>query len=105
MNAPFRHRFLARPPFFGGVMQTLRGVGWPLRPMLPTRGHQLWIPLGDGDQLAAVLHWPKRTRRPLALLVHGLVGTAAQPVDTGGGLVGKVGPGRIECRFHAWLLG
>jgi predicted alpha/beta-fold hydrolase len=79
MTAPFRYRFLPRPPFFGGVMQTLRGVGWPIGPMLPTRGHRLWIPLGDGDQLAAVLHWPKRTRRPLALLVHGLVGTGNDP--------------------------
>lgn len=86
MPRPLRHRFVPRPPFLGGTLQTLRGVAWPIRPALPRRGHRLWIPLPDGDQLAASLHLPVaaaadrgRQGRPLAVLVHGLVGTEDDP--------------------------
>ncbi|MBW8268539.1 alpha/beta fold hydrolase [Caldovatus aquaticus] len=84
MPRPLRHRFVPRPPFLGGTLQTLRGVAWPIRPALPRPGHRLRIPLPDGDQLAASLHLPAaegapERRRPLALLVHGLVGTENDP--------------------------
>jgi predicted alpha/beta-fold hydrolase len=83
MPEPVRHRFLPAPPFVGGFLQTLRGVGWPIRPALPRQGHRLWIPLSDGDRLAACLHLPHAARqdrrRPLALLVHGMTGTEDDP--------------------------
>ncbi len=70
--------FHARPPWFGGTLQTLRGIRFPL-PVPLTQAYPLWLPLPDGDALAARLHWPRQGRqppRPLALLVHGLCGMA-----------------------------
>ena len=85
-QTPTRHRFVPRPPFIGGALQTMRGVAWPIRPSLPRPGHRLWIPLPDGDRLAASLHLPAmaerrgaRPRLPLALLAHGMVGTEDDP--------------------------
>ncbi len=75
--APFR----ARPPWIGGTLQTIRALRWPLRAPLPA-GERLWLPLADGDAVAATLHLPPRPppgRRPLALLVHGLAGTEDDP--------------------------
>jgi uncharacterized protein len=66
--------FSPRPPWYGGHLQTLRALRWPVALPLPP-GHRLWLPLPDGDALAAMLHWPEtRRRRPLAVLVHGLTG-------------------------------
>lgn len=88
MPAPQRHRFLARPPWLGGTLQTLRAVQWPVRTPLPP-GHRMWLRLPDGDALVAWLHWPLRRAagdrtvgangRPLALLVHGLTGGPDDP--------------------------
>lgn len=67
--------FRPRPPWYGGHLQTLRALRWPVAVPLPP-GHRLWLPLPDRDALAATLHWPEaRRRRPLAVLVHGLTGS------------------------------
>lgn len=72
--------FRARAPWFGGHLQTLRALRWPAAAPLPL-GERLWLPLSDGDALAAMLHLPPRRPgaplRPLAVLVHGLAGTEA----------------------------
>jgi predicted alpha/beta-fold hydrolase len=71
--------FTARPPWIGGTLQTLRALRYPFRARLPP-GHHLWLPLGDGDALAAMLHLPEgRGDRSLAVLVHGLAGTEDDP--------------------------
>jgi predicted alpha/beta-fold hydrolase len=71
--------FTARPPWIGGTLQTLRALRYPFRATLPP-GHRLWLPLPDGDALAAMLHLPEaRGDRPLAVLVHGLAGTEDDP--------------------------
>lgn len=69
-----------RPPWFGGTLQTARALRWPLRASLPA-GHRLWLPLPDGDALAATLHLPEARpiARPLAALVHGLTGSEDDP--------------------------
>lgn len=72
--------FRPRPPWFGGTLQTLRALRWPLGERLPA-GHRLWLPLPDGDALAATLHLPEERppARPLAALVHGLAGSEDDP--------------------------
>ncbi|MCO6415678.1 alpha/beta fold hydrolase [Siccirubricoccus sp. KC 17139] len=71
--------FRARPPWLGGTLQTLRALRYPIPAALPA-GHRLWLPLGDGDALAAMLHAPEAAaHRPLILLVHGLTGTEDDP--------------------------
>jgi hypothetical protein len=74
--------FRARAPWYGGALQTLRALRWPFPVPLPP-GERLWLPLEDGDALAAMLHLPRQARapepRPLALLVHGLAGTEDDP--------------------------
>ena len=80
-----------RPPWFGGTLQTVRALRWPMRARLPT-GHRLWLPLPDGDALAASLHLPDGARplaRPLAVLVHGLTGSEDDPClrETAAGLL------------------
>lgn len=78
--------FRARPPWIGGTLQTLRALRWPVTVPLP-HGERLWLPLPDGDALAAMLHMPRIARaaaagpapRPLAVLVHGLTGTEDDP--------------------------
>ncbi|MCK8783858.1 alpha/beta fold hydrolase [Roseomonas sp. NAR14] len=75
-----RYPFVPRPPWLSATLQTMRGVRNPMRVPLP-EGHWLWFPLGDGDALAAKLHWPgadvasARPARPLALLLHGTIGS------------------------------
>lgn len=75
-SIPFR----PRPPWLGGLAQTFRGLIWPGGDR-PPRGHALWLPLPDGDALAAVLHLPPAGTqpRPLAMLVHGMTGSADDP--------------------------
>lgn len=75
-SIPFR----ARPPWLGAGPQTFRGLLWPGGER-PPRGHALWLPLPDGDALAAVLHPPPAGTppRPLAMLVHGMTGSADDP--------------------------
>ncbi len=81
--------FHARPPWLGGTLQTLRAVQWPLSARLPP-GHRLWLPLPDGDALAAMLNLPPGgVTQPLAVLVHGLAGTEDTPCirDAAAGLL------------------
>ena len=71
--------FHPRPPWLTGRLQTIRALRWPL-PATLTEGHRLWLPLQDGDALAAMLHFPAEPRRlPLAVLVHGICGTEDDP--------------------------
>ncbi len=71
--------FRPRPPWLGGTLQTLRALRWPWPARLPP-GHRLWLPMADGDALAAMLHLPAAlSARPLAVLVHGLTGTEDDP--------------------------
>lgn len=71
--------FRARPPWLGGTLQTLRALRWPFPASLPA-GHRLWLPLPDGDALAAMLHLPAGdATRPLAVLVHGMTGSEDDP--------------------------
>ena len=71
--------FAPRRPWLGATLQTLRALRWPIPNRLPA-GHRLWLPLADGDALAASLHLPPRqTDRPLAVLVHGLTGSEEDP--------------------------
>ena len=71
--------FAPRPPWLGATLQTLRALRWPIPNRLPP-GHRLWLPLADGDALAASLHLPaQQTRYPLAVLVHGLTGSEDDP--------------------------
>ena len=76
---PVRIPFRPRPPWLGGTLQTLRAMAWPWPEPLPA-GHRLWLPLPDGDALAAMLHWPEHPPpRPLAVLVHGMIGSEDDP--------------------------
>ena len=79
-----------RPPWFGGTLQTVRALRWPIPPRLPP-GHRLWLPLADGDALASTLHLPDAgaPARPLAALVHGLTGSEDDPClrETAAGLL------------------
>lgn len=71
---PGRVRFIARPPWWGPDLQTLRSH---LRrpPALPAEGEPVAFPLADGDVLMGRLDRPENAaRRPLLLLVHGLTG-------------------------------
>lgn len=71
-------RFVPRPPWIGGDLQTMRNF---LRPpgdiLAPWPGERLVFPTKDatGDELLAMLHRPAEDRgRPLVLLLHGLTG-------------------------------
>ncbi|MBK1660956.1 alpha/beta fold hydrolase [Paracraurococcus ruber] len=71
--------FLPRPPWLTSRLQTLRALRWPIAARLPP-AHRLWLPLPDGDALAAALHFPETPRPlPLAVLVHGLTGSEDDP--------------------------
>lgn len=94
-----------RPPWFGGTLQTVRALRWPLRAPLPP-GHRLWLPLPDGDALAATLHLPdsQPPTKPLAVLVHGLTGSEDDPYlrETAAGLLRRGFPAlRINLRGSA----
>jgi predicted alpha/beta-fold hydrolase len=64
--------FRPRPPWLGGHLQTIRNRIVRPHHALP-EGERLWIELGDGDVLAAMLH--RGGRGPLVVLIHGLSGT------------------------------
>ncbi|MDN3563184.1 alpha/beta fold hydrolase [Paeniroseomonas aquatica] len=88
---PSHAPFSPRPPWLGGTLQTLRALRWPFAARL-TPGHRLWLPLADGDALAAMLHLPPlvlEPARPLAVLVHGLTGSEEDPYlrDAAAGLL------------------
>ena len=75
--------FIARAPWFGADLQTLRNVlrGPALSPPDAEETLHFRLPLSDGsgDQLAARLSMPqraaRRTKGPLVVLVHGLGGS------------------------------
>jgi predicted alpha/beta-fold hydrolase len=70
-------RFLARPPWIGGDLQTVRNhVRRTAVPLEEFSEERIEFPLPDGDQLVAMLHRPvQESGRPLAILIHGLSGT------------------------------
>jgi len=72
--------FSPRAPWLTGRLQTLRALRWPI-PAGLTEGHRVWLPLPDGDALAACLHFPaaEAPPRPLAVLVHGMTGSEDDP--------------------------
>ncbi len=70
--------FTARPPWWGGDLQTLRNFLLRIEPKL-----HLWteraleLPMANGDRLCASLHAHERLGyKPLAILIHGLTGSA-----------------------------
>jgi uncharacterized protein len=68
-------RFIARPPWWGGDLQTVRGY---LRqpPAAPEGGERIEFGLPDGDRLVATLDRPATgSTRPLLVLIHGLTGS------------------------------
>jgi predicted alpha/beta-fold hydrolase len=75
-------RFLARPPWWGGDLQTLRNSLRRTAVDLSTfQQERLEFPMNDGsgDTLLSMLNWPETiatdgARRPLAILIHGLTG-------------------------------
>lgn len=72
-------RFFARPPWWGGDLQTLRNsiVGRPasLR-AYPAERLEFALPDGSGDRLVGTLNRPlAETRRPLVILLHGMAGS------------------------------
>lgn len=70
--------FLARAPWWGGDLQTLRNYFVRARVALAS-AERIYLPLrdGSGDRLAGALHRPAAPgpARPLAALVHGLTGS------------------------------
>lgn len=86
--------FRPAPPWIGATLQTLRALRWPSFATRLPLGERLWLPLPDGDALAAMLHLPGGggpLRRPLALLVHGLTGSEDDPYlrEAAAGLLGR----------------
>ena len=72
-------RFLARPPWWGGDLQTVRNyLRKPAVPLDPHPAERLDFPMGDGsdDVLVATLNRPRTADgpRPLVVLIHGLTG-------------------------------
>ena len=123
LAAPFP-RFLARPPWWGGDLQTLRNYFRPLQVDLGSYpGERLEFPMSDGtgDVLIGALNRPTQTakdsrRCPLVILIHGLTGceessymlaTARHLLDLGYPVMRLnlrgAGPSRSRCRqqYHA----
>lgn len=70
-------RFVARPPWIGGDLQTVRNYLRRIEvPLDEFSEERIEFPLADGDRLVGTLHRPlAETGRPLAILVHGLSGS------------------------------
>jgi predicted alpha/beta-fold hydrolase len=123
LAAPFP-RFRARPPWWGGDLQTLRNYFRPpLIDLGSYPGERLEFPMSDstGDVLLGALNRPTPTasdnrRRPLVILIHGLTGceessymlaTARHLLDLGYPVLRLnlrgAGPSRSRCRqqYHA----
>ena len=68
--------FKARPPWWGGDLQTLRNFLLRVEPKLHLwTERELEIPLANGDRLLASLHaWERLGYKPLSILIHGLTG-------------------------------
>lgn len=112
-------RFMERPPWHGGDLQTIRNFLTRKIVDLSRFGAQrLELPLGDGsgDRLVAHWHHPPEVRapkRPLVILIHGLTGcddsvylraTAAHLLLADFPVLRLnlrgAGPARPLCRFH-----
>lgn len=78
MSEPRFPTFRARAPWWGPDLQTLRNVlRPPVPPRFPTERRTLRLSDDSGDALAARLQRPDEdTGRPLAVLIHGLGGSA-----------------------------
>ena len=118
-------RFIARPPWWGGDLQTVRNYLQRRRPLTldPHPAETIDFPMADasGDVLSATLNRPHRPsddgrRRPLFILIHGLTGcadsryvlaTARHLLDRGHPVLRLnlrgAGPSRDRCRlrYHA----
>jgi uncharacterized protein len=118
-------RFLARPPWWGGDLQTVRNYLQRGRPLSldPHAAEPIEFPMADssGDILMATLNRPRKAaadgrRRPLVILVHGLTGcetsryilaSARHLLDRGNPVLRLnlrgAGPSRACCRlrYHA----
>ena len=110
--------FVARPPWWGGDLQTLRshllGRTPPRLPGAPAERLLLPMDDGSGDRLAAALNRPEEDRgRPTVLLRHGVTGCedgaymvhAAEHFLALGHPVVRLnfrgaGPSRATCRLH-----
>jgi hypothetical protein len=115
-------RFLARPPWWGRDLQTVRN--YLRRPVValdsyPAERLEFPMPDGTGDTLVATLNRPSEpveTARPLVMLIHGLTGcedstymraSARHLLDRGHPVLRLnlrgVGPSRERCRsqYHA----
>src|SRR5262249_48759834 len=72
-------RFVPRPPWIGGDLQTLRNFVRPPSDVLshwPGEEMRFAMKDGTGDELHGVLHRPPdESTRPLVLLLHGLTGS------------------------------
>jgi predicted alpha/beta-fold hydrolase len=114
-------RFRARPPWWGGDLQTLRNYFRPAPVDLSGfQEERLEFPMNDGsgDTLLATLNRPAAApadgaRRPLAMLIHGLTGDedSSYMLATAGHLLHLghpvmrlnlrgAGPSRPRCRFQ-----
>jgi uncharacterized protein len=69
--------FVARAPWWGGDLQTVRNFLMRRRPRQARPPERLVLPLPDGDRLAAALDRPLEAddRLPLVVLIHGLTGS------------------------------
>src|SRR5262249_33525430 len=114
-------RFVARPPWWGGDLQTVRNyLRKPAIPLEPYPAERLEFPLddGSGDVLVATLNPPRTAHgaRPLVVLVHGLTGcetstymraSARHLLERGHPVLRLnlrgAGPSRARCRlqYHA----
>jgi predicted alpha/beta-fold hydrolase len=114
-------RFLARPPWWGGDLQTLRNsLRRTAVDLSAFQQERLEFPMNDGsgDTLLSMLNWPETiatdgARRPLAILIHGLTGdessnymlaTAEHLLRLGHPVMRLnlrgAGPSRPRCRFQ-----
>jgi predicted alpha/beta-fold hydrolase len=68
--------FFARPPWWGGDLQTLRDhLWWRRPPPALAGGERIEFPMPDGDRLVGTLDRPTAASdRPLVVLIHGLTG-------------------------------
>jgi len=68
-------RFVARPPWWGGDLQTLRDFLWERPAPALAGGERIEFPMPDGDRLVGTLNRPAAdSDRPLIVLIHGLTG-------------------------------
>ncbi len=73
-------RFHARPPWWGGDLQTVREHLLRRQPAAPPGGERIEFRLPDGDRLVGTLDRPAgESSRPLVVLIHGLTGSAGSP--------------------------